>query len=246
MTSSYPRLHSDFSEKEETGDNSGRLRVALEITVAALILTGIYFTFAPEEQIELQKPLLDSQIDPIIRAHLDEAKQAAKLQADTEVTVTTPKTENSPQTNRANSKTSNTAIASATPVAQDGEDARTLIKRLRSGKLKLTAAEILEQADQYSRNNSLSDAYLLLFYAARGGNGQAAFALASMYDPNHFVTGNTLLEKPDIYQAYKWYQAAAERKVTDANERLIILRRDIEKQAKAGDPTASRLLLNWR
>jgi TPR repeat protein len=86
----------------------------------------------------------------------------------------------------------------------------------------------------------------LLFYAAREGDAEAAFSLAGMHDPNHFTKGNPLLEKPDAYQAHKWYLAAAGKGVSKANERLRRLRQTTEKNAKKGDPAAKRLLLNWQ
>ncbi|MEJ2461513.1 MAG: hypothetical protein P8098_07785 [Candidatus Thiodiazotropha sp.] len=69
MTASEPNLPDDFSDVEEISRGSGRLRVTLEITVAILILVGIYYLFAPEEEVELP-PLPQSEIDPIIRQQI--------------------------------------------------------------------------------------------------------------------------------------------------------------------------------
>ncbi|MEJ2427088.1 MAG: deoxyribonuclease, partial [Candidatus Thiodiazotropha sp.] len=75
---------------------------------------------------------------------------------------------------------------------------------------------------------------------------QAAFALASLYDPNHFKPGNELLASPDVYQAHKWYLEAEKQQLPEARERLLRLRSNIETQAQSGDSDAQRLLLNWQ
>ncbi|MCU7919202.1 MAG: deoxyribonuclease [Candidatus Thiodiazotropha sp. (ex Epidulcina cf. delphinae)] len=241
MTSSDTRLPDDFSSEVESPGGSGRLRVALEITVAALILVGIYLLFAPEEHIELEPPLQESQIDPIIRAQIDSAKRAESPPTDTLAKVT--ESESKTPADNTESDTTNAPVSRA---PADGETARSIISRIRAGKTTLTPKQILDQADTFRQEGQLTDAYLLLFYAARNGDGQAAFSLAGLHDPKHFVNGSSLLEKPDPYQAHKWYTAAAERGVTKAQKRLKILRNTTEELAKTGDLTAQRLLLNWQ
>ena len=44
--------------------------MTLEIAVAIAILVGIYYLFAPEEELDLP-PLQQQEIDPIIRAQID-------------------------------------------------------------------------------------------------------------------------------------------------------------------------------
>ncbi|MCU7935540.1 MAG: hypothetical protein KZQ99_11755 [Candidatus Thiodiazotropha sp. (ex Dulcina madagascariensis)] len=238
MTSSDTRLPDDFSSEVENPGGSGRLRVALEITVAALILVGIYLLFAPEEHIELEPPLQESQIDPIIRAQIDSAQRAESPLAETSADAgREPLPDNSEPL---------TASAPAHRTAADGETARSIISRLRAGETTLTPAQLLDQANTFRQEGRLTDAYLLLFYAARNGDGQAAFSLAGLHDPNHFVKGGSLLEKPDPYQAHKWYTMAAAQGVTKAQQRLKILRSNMEEQAKRGDLTAKRLILNWQ
>ena len=246
MTSSDSKLPDEFSEEVEVSSSSGHLRVAMEIAIAALILVGIYFLFAPEEQIELEPPLQESQIDPIIRAQIDAAKQAEPQREEPQAVATTPEMESPAADSDHKVATETASIAPLKPLDRENKTARSLISSIRSGKTEITVEEILERAEQYTQEDRLADAYLLLFYAAREGDGRAAFALASMHDPSHFVQGNTLLEKPDSYQAHKWYQAAAEQKIAGAQKRLEALRGVIEKQAESGDPSAQRLLLNWR
>ena len=128
----------------------------------------------------------------------------------------------------------------------DGAAARQLISELRNGRKKLGMGEVVRRALSAQEVGRVTDAYLLLFYAARQGDAQAAFALASLYDPNHFSPGIGLLEAPDSLQAYKWYRFAASQQVPNANQRLQALHETIKKQATAGDPMARRLLLNWQ
>ncbi|MGD8913374.1 MAG: hypothetical protein PVJ68_11625, partial [Candidatus Thiodiazotropha sp.] len=61
MTSSDSKPANDDTQDVETLTRSDRLRVALEIAVAALILAAIYYLFAPEEEVDLPTPLEESQ-----------------------------------------------------------------------------------------------------------------------------------------------------------------------------------------
>ncbi|PVV08528.1 MAG: hypothetical protein B6D77_11745 [gamma proteobacterium symbiont of Ctena orbiculata] len=242
MTSPDSKLPDEYDQDVEKSTNSDRLRVVLEIAIAALILTGIYFLFAPEEEIDLAPPLEQSQIDPIIRAQIDSAaEQPSPVEEETSTT----------ETSTTEDDTSNLDIAAAdNPPVQaadtEGGPARGLISRLRSGEATLDPHQILNQVDAYRKEGMLTDAYLLLFYAAREGDGGAAFSLADMHDPNHFNKANPLLDKPDSYQAHKWYSVAAGKGLDKANERLKSLKRTTEAQAKKGDLAAQRLLLNWQ
>lgn len=242
MTNSDSRLPDEYVHDGESPTTSDRLRVVLEIAIAALILTGIYYLFEPEDEINLTPPLEESQIDPIIRAQIDSAREPS-----------TPAVEDS-------NKTDNVATAIEAPPPEnaqvsnkdaennsvEGGSARALISRLRSGETTYSPQQILDQVSAFQNQGKATDAYLLLFYAAREGNGNAAFSLASMHDPNHFSDDNALLEKPDSYQAHKWYTAALDKGVAEARERLRKLKKSTEEQAKEGNLAAQRLLLNWR
>ncbi len=244
----------DLTDDPITQGQSGLLRVAIEISVAALILVGIYYLFAPGEEIELAPPLQESQIDPIIRAQIEAGGQEStsstppahpesiepapvnEPEAESTVSVLAPTEPVPPQT----------ASTSETEKKTEPEDARSLVSRLRDGSLTLDDGQIMQQVAEYEESERLTDAYLLLFYAAREGNGQAAFALASLYDPNHFKPGNELLASPDVYQAHKWYLKAEKQQLPEARKRLQKLRSTVESRARSGDPDAQRLLLNWQ
>ncbi|MES9939143.1 MAG: hypothetical protein ABW105_20630 [Candidatus Thiodiazotropha sp. 6PLUC1] len=248
MTNSDSRLTDDFSDSVEITNTSGRFRVALEVAVAALILVGIYFLFAPEETIELEPPIQESQIDPVIRGQIEAAKESEQAP---QVSSSPVETEKVPESEEQHEEVGDTIVSQAEPVAavkqsQESETAREMISKLRSGELALSPTELLEKSELYAQQGRHTDTYLLLFYAAREGDGQAAFALASLYDPDHFKEGNVLLEKADIFQAHKWYREAAKQQIVGAQERLDKLRRRSEQQAKSGDPSAQRLLLNWQ
>ncbi len=239
MTASEPNLPDDFSDVEEISRGSGRLRVTLEITVALLILVGIYVLFAPEEEVELP-PLPQSEIDPIIRQQIDAAQQPPPTEASA-----------APEQPATQTVQPATAIATQTEPAApetltDGEAARQLIAAQRDGSDQRKLSEIDQLAQEYQQQGHTTDAYLLWFYAARQGDGEAAFALASLYDPNHFQSGSTLVTAADATQAYKWYSTAARQSIPEAAERLQALRARLESQAESGDMSARRLLLNWQ
>ena len=246
MTASEPNLPDDVSDVEEISQGSGRMRVALEITVAILILVGIYYLFAPEEEIELP-PLERQEIDPIIRAQIDAADQADSTPTPAQVV-----SDDTSPTEPAQPDILETAVVeppaepAETQPKAEGESAREIIAAQRSGSDSRPLSELDQLASQYQQQGRTTDAYLLWFYAARQGDGQAAFSLASQHDPNHFEPGNDLLSEADATQAYKWYSAAAAQAVPQARERLEALRLSLQKQAKAGDLSARRLLLNWK
>lgn len=246
MTASEPNLPDDVSDVEEISQGSGRIRVALEITVAILILVGIYYLFAPEEEIELP-PLEQQEIDPIIRAQIDAADQtdsaptAAPVASD-DISPTEPTQPGIVETTVVEPP----AEPVVTQPIAEGASAREIIAAQRNGSDSRPLSELDQLASQYQLQGRTTDAYLLWFYAARQGDGQAAFALASLHDPNHFKAGNDLLGEADATQAYKWYSAAATQAVPQARERLEALRLALQQQAKDGDLSARRLLLNWK
>ncbi|MEJ2395547.1 MAG: deoxyribonuclease [Candidatus Thiodiazotropha sp.] len=232
MTASEPNLPDDFSDVQEISSGSGRLRVFLEVTAAILILVGIYYLFAPKEELDLP-PLQQQEIDPIIRAQIDAAQgdQPAAETAETAADETAPSTTEAAPAEKAVSLT-------------DGDAAREIIASQRSDSRPLS--ELNRLAGEYQQQGRITDAYLLWFYAARQGDGEAAFALATLYDPNHFKPGSSLLTEADATQAYKWYSAAAHQSIPQAAERLQALRATLKAQAETGDLSARRLLLNWQ
>ncbi len=245
MTASEPRLPDDFSDMEEISRDSGRLRVTLEIAVAILILVGIYYLFAPEENIKL--PLPAQEIDPIIRAQIDAAQsEAAPPPPETAATPSVTAEASADTPPPADSPAPAEGVQGAVVPSVDGEAARQVIAARRDGSDTRSLAELDRLAAEYQRQGRLTDAYLIWFYAAREGDGEAAFALGSLYDPNHFTSGNPLLTRADATQAYKWYRQATQQSLPQAAQRLRALRDTLQAQADAGDPAAGRQLLNWQ
>ncbi len=232
MTASEPNLPDDFSDVQEISSGSGRLRVFLEVTAAILILVGIYYLFAPKEELDLP-PLQQQEIDPIIRAQIGAAQgdQPAAETAETAADESAPSTTEAAPTE---------SVVSLT----DGDAAREIIASQRSDSRPLS--ELNRLANEYQQQGRVTDAYLLWFYAARQGDGEAAFALATLHDPNHFKPGSSLLTEADATQAYKWYSAAAHQSIPQAAERLQALHATLKAQAETGDLSARRLLLNWQ
>ena len=101
------------------------------------------------------------------------------------------------------------------------------------------------RAQEYRSQEKFADAQLLYFFAARGGYPPAAFDLATFYDPNHFSPESSLMDKPDPYQAYKWYKQSLELGHDGADTRLTELHAWAEKAAEAGNKDAEQLLLVW-
>ncbi len=125
------------------------------------------------------------------------------------------------------------------------EDARQYIAKLQSADhVDYDAA--VERAKRFQTEGKLADAQLLYFFAARNGNGQAAFALARMNDPVGFDPKASLLAKPAPFQAFKWYTVARDQGVQGAAQRLEQLHTWAEQAAGNGDQQAEQLLLEWK
>ncbi|MGB5453411.1 MAG: deoxyribonuclease, partial [Sedimenticolaceae bacterium] len=82
--------------------------------------------------------------------------------------------------------------------------------------------------------------------AAREGYAPAALALGTQSDPASRDPLNSVFEAPDMSQAHKWYQLAAENGDNEARERLADLRSRVEKLAADGDAQAQRISLLWQ
>jgi len=125
-----------------------------------------------------------------------------------------------------------------------GDTAREIIAELRKNPAEIDYAQAFDSAQEFQAAGNFADAQLLYFFAARGGYGPAAFELASLQDPNHFSAEAGLMDKPDPFQAYKWYSLARDTGVQMAVTRLAELRAWAEDAAN-NDADAERLLLQW-
>lgn len=130
--------------------------------------------------------------------------------------------------------------------ADRGQQARETIAELReeseAGRPNLD--EAFARAEAHREAGELADAQILYFFAARNGHAQAAFRLATSYDPLHHDPETSLLGRPDAFQAYKYYMQALEGGVTEAQDRIDALRDWAEREAYA-NADAERLLLQW-
>lgn len=128
---------------------------------------------------------------------------------------------------------------------QPGAMARALIAKMRAeGNIQLD--QMFAAGTQAQAAGQLADAYLLYFFAARGGYAPAALALGAQADPASRDPLNSVFEAPDMSQAHKWYQMAAENGDSEGRERLADLRSRVEKLAADGDTQAQRISLLWQ
>lgn len=137
-------------------------------------------------------------------------------------------------------------VAPAETAEQRGDTARSIIAAMKAGNADIDDyAQAVARAEQFQQDGQLADAQLLYFFAARGGNADAAFTLATMYDPLHYADQQGLMNEPDLHQAYQWYSQAQSAGFEEAGERLAALRVWTERAAQAGNAEAERLLLQW-
>ncbi|MEE9397842.1 MAG: AAA family ATPase [Methylococcales bacterium] len=131
-------------------------------------------------------------------------------------------------------------------VVPSADTARQYIQNLEAGNSPIDLESVYNEAEKRNAQKQLEDAYLLYFYAARQGNGSAAFKLAQLYDPTFFKLGGSIIDTPNLIQARKWYQHAADAGHPDANRLLEQLRSRTFDQAARGDENAQRLTLRYQ
>jgi TPR repeat protein len=128
---------------------------------------------------------------------------------------------------------------SYTPDAPALERAR---EALREG---ITPEEALALANSLPESPERADAaFLLLEFAAEGGNSEAALAVARYYDPTDTAPSGTIRKNPET--AYSWYKQARAGGQENAEIRLAQLRSWVEGQANEGSYEARELLKSWR
>ncbi len=144
-------------------------------------------------------------------------------------------------TDEANTKETNAGIISRAELP-DTNNARALIAKLRQSKGN-TGQQAFEEAEKQRSMGNNADAYLLYFFAAKQGHGDAALVLGTQSDPTYFTSINSAMDAPDQGQAVKWYKIAIDAGNKEAKSKLAELSKRIKKQAESGSDQAKRLML---
>lgn len=136
------------------------------------------------------------------------------------------------------------------PVVNDepGSAARVYIADLEKSNQVVDLDIIFDHAELLSKQNKPVDTYLLNFYAAKRGHGNAAFRLAQMADPATFAQGSKMMmfNEANITQANKWYSQAALAGHPQAERFLMHMRARVINKAAAGDEDAQRLVMQFQ
>jgi hypothetical protein len=125
-----------------------------------------------------------------------------------------------------------------------GMRARQYIEQLRTAGKPYPLSQAFEKAKKFRDEGSLADAHLLYFFAARENHLPAIMTMGEMSDPMLFRAEDSLLDRADAIQAYKWYHKAAQMGQPSANGRLDELGRWASDAAATGNSEAAQLLLN--
>ncbi len=126
-----------------------------------------------------------------------------------------------------------------------GMRARQYIAKIREGNQPYPLASVFEKGSGYQNEGSLADAHLLYFFSAREGYLPAMMKLGELADPVLFRAEDSLLDRADVIQAYKWYQKAAAQGHQPAVDRVRNLRNWATAESKVGNADARQLLLNF-
>jgi len=125
-----------------------------------------------------------------------------------------------------------------------GMRAREYIAQLREKGKPYPLSQVFARAQKFHADGSLADAHLLYFFAARENHLPSMMIMAEMSDPVHFRAEDSLLDRADAIQAWKWYLRAAELGQPLARQRLDELGAWALNASAGGDPEARQLLLN--
>ena len=114
-------------------------------------------------------------------------------------------------------------------------------KALREG---IEPSEAVNLAKSFpDRPESPDAAFLLLEYAAEGGNTEAALAVGQFYDPTYQGPSGSIQKNPET--AYEWYRQALDGGEEKVKTQLAGLRRWLKEQAAQGSGKAQELLNKW-
>jgi len=127
-----------------------------------------------------------------------------------------------------------------------GSSARAIIAKSKEAKEPVNLKQIFNSAQEFKAKSMLADAHLLYFFAARQGHSAAAQALAKMHDPAHYSKQTSVMDGPDLVQAYKWYRKAAKGDHSAARKELNNFRTQVEQMAASGNSEAKQLSLQWQ
>ncbi len=127
-----------------------------------------------------------------------------------------------------------------------GDSARAIIAKFKERKGAANLQPLLKSANEFNTKARYADAYLLYFFAAKQGSNTAAQVLAKMHDPAYYSKQTSMMDQPDLVQAYKWYQQAAKGGQAAAQKDLDIFRAQVEQMAASGHTEAKQLSLQWQ
>ena len=229
----------DENEDKQVFDEKSGLEKNLTVpilVVAMLTALAVWFVPNDEEDIDLKKPL--PQLDSVIQPLGDEGSDLPPLDIGTAIR---PLDEIEAGSSEDSTESPDKKVISKS-VEENGDDVRALIAQLRNEGAD-SSQKAYEEAEKRRRVGDNEDAYLLYFFAARHGHGDASLVLGTMADPTYYTSITSALTAPDPAQAIKWYKKAINAGIGDAKKNLADLTRRIKKQAKAGSSEAQRLLL---
>lgn len=136
-------------------------------------------------------------------------------------------------------------VAAPEHAAKPGAQARALIAQIKAQGVNPDLDAVFARAEQFVASGELTEAHLLLFFAARKAHAPSARVLGGMSDPMHHSQTSSIMDKPDFVQAHKWYKQAAGAGDQVAKLRLDVLKLWVERAAQQGNEQARQLLTQW-
>lgn len=127
-----------------------------------------------------------------------------------------------------------------------GMRARQYIAEIRKKGVPYPFVSIFDKGSSFQQEGSLADAHLLYFFSAREGYIPAMMKMGEMADPTLFRAENSLLDRADPIQAYKWYRKAAAQGHDPATDGVNNLLQWANAESKLDNPDARQLLLNFK
>ncbi len=126
-----------------------------------------------------------------------------------------------------------------------GLRAREYIAEIRAGGEPYPLANIFEKGSSFQAQGNLADAHLLYFFSAREEYIPAIMKMGEMADPTLFRAEDSLLDRADAIQAYKWYKKAVALGHDPAADGINNLKQWANEASIMGNPDARQLMLNF-
>ncbi len=237
-----------MNDKLQTEYNASRFRnKPWKAILFVILITTIAMALVPNNEIDDANVL--SIPSPNIENNLSQSRVAVLPKSSDEIELKKiEKISDKDDLSKNIKKNNSVVLLKNEKKSPPGMEARVLIKKYRLIKdpkrFKIGLNNAYAKAKIFEKEGQNDDAYLLYFFAAKKGHGEASMELGRRADPAYFVR-NGLFLNANLSQAFRWYKNAKKAGSNEADQFLSALYVRVTNRANSGDEEARRALLQW-